>query len=161
MSRRSRLLFCVLLVSFRRSIAAFGVFAPVAARSRSISTERHCRRHYQRQTHDGRHHHDMILCMGKGLNRAQNKQADLARKLELAKKQNQNKPPDEHQPQTSSEASNSLASLSDAEIKKRNDRLRFEEMLKRESANVLNAYSNDGYLSKEQEEEEINAASKC
>ena len=92
--------------------------------------------------------------MGKGLNKARNKAADLARKMELARKEKDGTVDDD-----SSE--NSIQKLSDAEIKKQNDRLRFEQLLQQESANVLNAYSRDGYLSKEQEEEEIEAVRKC
>lgn len=91
--------------------------------------------------------------MGKGFNKAGNKQADLARKLALAKQQT-----NKEEPASPIESEGSIASLSEAEIKKRNDKLRFEELLKRESASVLNDYSKDGYLTKDQEEEEVQAA---
>lgn len=91
--------------------------------------------------------------MGKGLNKAKNKQAALAKKMSLARQQKDGNAVEEEQ---SSEKS--IQSLSDAEIKKRNDQKRFEQLLKSESANVLNNYSKDGYLSKDQEEEEISAA---
>ena len=42
-------------------------------------------------------------------------------------------------------------------IKERNDRLRFDELLKTKGF-VVNDFSSDGYLNKRQEEEEINAA---
>lgn len=93
------------------------------------------------------------LKMGKGLNKAKNKQAALAKKMSLARQQKDGNAVEEEQ---SSEKS--IQSLSDAEIKKRNDQKRFEQLLKSESANVLNNYSKDGYLSKDQEEEEISAA---
>jgi hypothetical protein len=48
--------------------------------------------------------------------------------------------------------------LSSAKVKKQNDQKRFQQLLKQESSNVLSAYTRDGYLSKEQEEEEISAA---
>ena len=54
-----------------------------------------------------------------------------------------------------------LQKLSDEEIQERNDRLRFEELLKKGSANVFNDYSSGGYLNKQQEEEEIDAYRKC
>lgn len=91
--------------------------------------------------------------MGKGLNKARNKAADLARKMELARK--------EKEGGDSEGSEKSIAKLSEAEIKKKNDRLRFKQLLQQESANVLNAYSKDGYLSKEQEEDEISAVRKC
>jgi hypothetical protein len=93
----------------------------------------------------------VVLEMGKGLNKARNKQADLLRKMEIARQQKEGDTTDENAPQ-------SLQSLSNAEIKKQNDQKRFEQLLKQESSNVLSAYTRDGYLSKEQEEEEISAA---
>ena len=51
--------------------------------------------------------------------------------------------------------------LTEREIRERNDRLRFEELLRKGSASVLNDYSSDGYLNKQQEEEEIDAFRKC
>lgn len=94
----------------------------------------------------------VTLKMAKGLNKAKNKQAALARKLQLAREQ---KDGTTQKDDETNEAS--IASLSDAEIKKKNDQLRFEQLLKQEASNVLNNYSSDGYLSKEQEEEEISA----
>jgi len=46
------------------------------------------------------------------------------------------------------------------EIKERTDRLRFQEMLDKKGSVVLNDYSSEGYLIKQQEEEEIDAARK-
>ena len=79
-----------------------------------------------------------------------NKQAELRRKMELAKKQKQN--PDQTAPDEKE------GRLTDQEMKERNDWLRFEELLKKGSATSLNDYSADGYLTKNQEEEEIKAA---
>jgi hypothetical protein len=92
------------------------------------------------------------LCLAKGLNRAKNKQGDLKRKLEIAKKQK--KAAEE------TDGNDQDQSSSAQEIRERNDRLRFEELLKQSSvsAAVLNDFSADGYLTREQEEEEINAA---
>jgi hypothetical protein len=73
----------------------------------------------------------ILLGMGKGLNKARNKQGELARRLELAKQQRENSAPDDQK-----------ARLSDEEIKIRNDRLRFEEMLR---ANVALGGENDFY----------------
>ncbi|KAL7563005.1 hypothetical protein ACA910_013529 [Epithemia clementina (nom. ined.)] len=60
--------------------------------------------------------------------------------------------------QTSMSTTSSLLLLSEKEIKERNDRLRFAELLKKSAASVWNDYSKDGYLNKQQEEEEILAA---
>ena len=72
--------------------------------------------------------------MGKGLNKYKNKQADLKRKLELAKEQNKK---DEGQ---------EPKKLTDEEIKEQNDRKRFEQLLQREGAKAFNDYDSDGYL---------------
>lgn len=99
--------------------------------------------------------HVVVLEMGKGLNRARNKQADLLKKMELARQQKEG---DSATTAADHDAPMSLSSLSNAEIKKQNDQKRFEQLLREESSNVLSAYSKDGYLNKEQEEEEITAA---
>jgi hypothetical protein len=85
------------------------------------------------------------------MNRAKNKQGDLKRKLELAKQQNK---------ESNDAGGSSQSQPSPQEIRERNDRMRFEELLKKSSvsAAVLNDYSSDGYLTREQEEEEISAA---
>lgn len=57
--------------------------------------------------------------------------------------------------------SNSEGGLSDKEIRERNDRLRFEELLKKGTVHVMNDYSSDGYLNRQQEEDEIDAVRKC
>ena len=89
--------------------------------------------------------------MGKGLNKFKSKQADLKRKMELAKQQKGDEPQEENK-----EPKN----LTDQEIKERNDRKRFEQLLKQEGSKVLNDYTSDSYLNTKQEEEEITAASK-
>lgn len=96
---------------------------------------------------DSRLESSTSLCMAKKI---RNKQAELAKKLALAKEQNALKvgvdpsSPDE------------LERLSDKEMKERNDRLRFEELLQKQAAS-LNDISSDGYLNKQQEEAEIDA----
>ena len=90
------------------------------------------------------------LFMGKSIN----KQAELRKKMEMAKKQKAGAVP------ASEEADDQKKALSDQDIKERNDRLRFDELLKKSSAAVFNDYSSDGYLNKQQEEEEINAQRK-
>ena len=77
-----------------------------------------------------------------------NKQADLAAKMAALKKEKSEKP----------EGSKTKRST-DEELKEQNDRLRFDELLKTQSTS-LNSVSSDGYLSREQEDEEINAFSK-
>ena len=98
------------------------------------------------------------LSMGKGLNKFKNKQADLKRKLELAKQQKR-EAAGENADETN-DGDPSITGMSDQEIKEMNDRKRFEQLLKQEGAKVLNDYTSDSYLNTEQEEEEITAASK-
>ena len=83
--------------------------------------------------------------MGKGLNRA-NKQADLRRKMELAKQQNREN--------AGTKQEKKKYELSDDEIKERNDRLRFEELLKGSTSSAFSDYSSDGYQNKAQEEQD-------
>eukprot|EP00560_Eucampia_antarctica_P001902 CAMPEP_0197833448 /NCGR_PEP_ID=MMETSP1437-20131217/19079_1 /TAXON_ID=49252 ORGANISM="Eucampia antarctica, Strain CCMP1452" /NCGR_SAMPLE_ID=MMETSP1437 /ASSEMBLY_ACC=CAM_ASM_001096 /LENGTH=310 /DNA_ID=CAMNT_0043437519 /DNA_START=47 /DNA_END=979 /DNA_ORIENTATION=- len=80
-----------------------------------------------------------------------NKQADLMKKMELAKNARQ---------KGGSEGGSEDKKLTDEEIKQINDRKRFEQLLDRESASVNTDYSSSGnsYLTKEQEEEEIVAS---
>jgi len=93
------------------------------------------------------------LSMGKGLNKAKNSQADLAKKMALAKQQRDGA--DLSEPVKLADIT--TAKLSDEEIKKRNDMLRFDQLLKT-AGSVMNDFSGDNYLTKQQEEEEINAA---
>lgn len=81
-----------------------------------------------------------------GLKKYGKKQAALQDKLRKAKLQNGNIGKEEKK------------KFTDEEVKQRNDRKRFEELLDRGSASVLNEYSSDGYLSQAQEEEEARAA---
>lgn len=92
--------------------------------------------------------------MGKGLSKANNKQALLKQKMEEAKRQNLD-------PAEDAEIIAGRQKLTEREIRERNDRLRFEELLRKGSASVLNDYSSDGYLNMQQEEEEIDAYRKC
>jgi len=84
-----------------------------------------------------------------------NKQQDLKKKLELAKKQNK-----KEEDIVDDESKDQSGRLTDKEIKEQNDRLRFQEMLDKKGSIVLNDYGSGGYLNKQQEEEEINAARK-
>jgi hypothetical protein len=89
----------------------------------------------------------VAMYMGKGLNKARNKQGELARRLELAKQQREDSVPDDQK-----------ARLSDKEMKMKNDRLRFDEMLKSAAIAVGNDFESGGYLSQAQEEEEFQSA---
>jgi hypothetical protein len=84
----------------------------------------------------------LYMASSKSLN---NKQAALRQKMEQAKRQNEKEP-------------ESLKSLTDEEIRQRNDRLRFEELLQKGAAAIN---SSDGeYLSRRQEEDLIDAVRK-
>jgi len=74
-----------------------------------------------------------------------NKQAELLKKMELAKQQAAQ--------ETSAEVG-SEAKLSDAEIKKQNDRKRFEELLSTQPVGMSDL-SADNYLTQEQEEQDF------
>ena len=78
-----------------------------------------------------------------------NKQAELAKKMEIAKKQKAEKEGLDQEP-------TKAVKLSDKEIKEQNDRLRFDELLKSQSVS-MNSISSDSYLNKQQEEEDIDA----
>jgi len=80
----------------------------------------------------------------------QNKQAELAKKLALAREQKALKEGIDLQGPEAEER------LSTTEIKERNDKLRFEELLRKQSTS-FNDVSSDGYLNAQQEEAEIDA----
>jgi hypothetical protein len=80
--------------------------------------------------------------------KAQNKQAALRQKMEAAKRQSSN---------AIEEQTGSKRDLSDEEIRQRNDRMRFEELLKKGIGRIQSEYDSDGYLSQQQEEDEIDA----
>lgn len=94
------------------------------------------------------------LCMGKGLNKNRNKQAELAKKLALAKQQKEGGDDSD----ASSAEPAEKTKLSAKEMKEKNDRLRFEELLKTKSVSLHDM--NDGYLTAEQEQDEIAAATR-
>ena len=79
-----------------------------------------------------------------------NKQADLAKKMALAKEQNAQKQ-SVYTPETKKEER-----LSDEEMKEQNDRRRFEELLKTQAVS-LGDISSENYLTQQQEEEIIDA----
>lgn len=89
-----------------------------------------------------------MTCLGMA-KKIRNKQAELAKKLAMAKEQNLK--------QDGAKADQrGGARQTDLEMKEINDRRRFEEMLDKQTAS-LNFVSSDGYLSREQEEAEIDA----
>ena len=96
---------------------------------------------------------NVMLYMAKG----KNKQAELRQKLEEAKRQNQIQQDGTSNKQQQQEQ---YEIFNQKTIQEKNDRLRFEELLQKGTANVLNDYSSDGYLNKQQEEEEIDAVRK-
>ena len=89
-----------------------------------------------------------VMAMAKKM---RNKQAELAKKMAMAKKQKAEK-------EGTTQDQDEKKRLTDAEMKEMNDRKRFGEMLEKQSL-TMNSVSSDGYLSREQEEEEINAYS--
>jgi hypothetical protein len=89
-----------------------------------------------------------------------NNQAALAQKLALAKEQANKKDGEDDGTNAINAKKEAAARLSAAEIKEKNDRLRFEELLRTQASTVLNDYSSDGYKNHQQENEEIMAARK-
>jgi hypothetical protein len=94
------------------------------------------------------------------LNR-RNKQADLMKKMQEAKKQREMKENknEGHGPDNATQGKNK-GWLSDAEMKKQNDLKRFQELLDSESATVNYDISGSNYKTQQQEEEEIEAGYK-
>jgi hypothetical protein len=86
-------------------------------------------------------------CLFMAKSKTRMKQADLLEKLAKAKQERLN-------------SGAAPVILSAEEIKEQNDRLRFEQLLKSKGGAVLNDISSDGYLTRQQEEEEIDAKSK-
>ncbi len=90
------------------------------------------------------------LFMGK----LRNKQAELQRKMMLAKQQAAQKAIENDD--GSSTGGKQKVRMTDEELKEANDRKRFDELLNSQSASI-GAQSSDNYLSQEQEEENIDA----
>mmetsp|Transcript_7537 Transcript_7537/g.18465 ORF Transcript_7537/g.18465 Transcript_7537/m.18465 type:complete len:319 (+) Transcript_7537:37-993(+) len=89
------------------------------------------------------------LFMGK----FRNKQAELQRKMELAKQQAAQKASENDD---GSSLKGAKARMSDEELKEANDRKRFDELLNSQSASI-GVKSSDSYLTQDQEEENIDA----
>lgn len=99
-----------------------------------------------RLTHSMR---DVRLFMAKS---SKSKQAALKEKLEEAKRQKQQQEQAEPPVYNCSDGAPARTNtLTEKELKERNDRLRFEELLKKKS------FSSEGYLNVQQEEENIDA----
>ncbi|KAL3943802.1 MAG: hypothetical protein SGBAC_002131 [Bacillariaceae sp.] len=90
------------------------------------------------------HRLPMEICMAKKM---KNKQAELLKKMEMAKQKASQQESDESEVKPSQE-----------EIKKQNDRKRFEELLSRQPVG-LSDLSADNYLTKEQEEQDLDLRS--
>lgn len=89
------------------------------------------------------------------MGKMRNKQAELQRKMMLAKQQAAQKA-NEGGGESSSKAGEEKMRMTDEELKEMNDRKRFEELLN-SSMGSIGAESSDNYLSQEQEEENIDA----
>lgn len=85
-----------------------------------------------------------------------NKQADLQKKMALAKKQKQQKESEGSSSASSDGGSNDK--MTAAEIKEMNDRKRFDDLLNSESVTHMSELGGGTYLTTQQEEEEIDAA---
>ena len=92
------------------------------------------------------------LCMAGS--KSLNKQAALRQKLEQAKLQNF------EQQQQNATALSSSYPLSDKEIRERNDRLRFEELLQKKGGAFIDSENDKEYKSRQQEDDEIDAVRK-
>jgi hypothetical protein len=94
----------------------------------------------------------------KGVNRIKNKQLALRQKLEKVRQAKENRQPDDparsNQSKTQQSSAAASTSLSLDEIRERNDRLRFAELLKKGSAFGGNGIE---YLNRQQQDEEIDA----
>ena len=93
--------------------------------------------------------------------RSLNKQAALRQKLEQARQQNF-----EQQQNTTTTSSTTISSsssgypLSEKEIRERNDRLRFEELLQKKGGAFIDSENDKEYKSRQQEDDEIDAVRK-
>lgn len=97
-----------------------------------------------------------------GMGKSINKQAELRKKMELAKRKQQQQSTDDVNNNTAN-SNIQQQQLSDQEMKEENDRKRFEELLRQSKASVVwNDYASteDDYKNQEQIEEEIEASRK-
>ena len=109
-----------------------------------LQNHRHCRR-------------PTVLFLAAG-SRSLNKQAALRQKLEQAKQQNF-----EQQQQNSTTTASSSSSgypFSEQEIRERNDRLRFEELLQKKGGAFIDSENDKEYKTRQQEDDEIDAIRK-
>jgi hypothetical protein len=95
-----------------------------------------------------------IVIMAAG-SRSLNKQAALRQKLEQAKLQNFEQ--QQQQQNTTTSTSSSVYPLSEKEIRERNDRLRFEELLQKKGGAFIDSENDKEYKSRQQEDDEIDA----
>ncbi|GKY99066.1 hypothetical protein MPSEU_000862300 [Mayamaea pseudoterrestris] len=90
-------------------------------------------------------------CLSMAKSKTRSKQAELRDKLAKAKQEKLSGGAAD----SASSNDATLLKLSAEEIKEQNDRRRFEQLLRSQGGSVLNDFSKDGYLSQQQEEEEI------
>jgi hypothetical protein len=97
--------------------------------------------------------------------KSMNKQAALRQKLEQAKQQNfeQQRQQQNSTTTTTTTVSSSTSSgypFSDKEIRERNDRLRFEELLQKKGGAFIDSENDKEYKTRQQEDDEIDAVRK-
>jgi len=139
----------LLVCAVSHVVRAFSVVAPFAIGGTTTTRTVH-RSASTRQTSG------TALDMAKSIN----KQAELMKKMKQAKEQAARESAGIVDGGVDGGEESLSNTLSDEQVKERNDRLRFQELLDKGASMVLNDYSSDGYLNKQQEEEEINAACK-
>ncbi len=88
-----------------------------------------------------------------------NKQGDLLKKMEEAKRRREME--EMGNDEVATESMNSKKFIDDDEMKKINDMKRFDELLNSESATINYDIDGANYKTQQQEEEEINAGGKC
>ena len=107
-----------------------------------LQNRRHCRR-------------STVLFLAAG-SRSLNKQAALRQKLEQAKQQNF----EQQQQNSTTTTSSSGYPFSEKEIRERNDRLRFEELLQKKGGAFIDSENDKEYKTRQQEDDEIDAIRK-
>jgi hypothetical protein len=125
----------------------------LAYNKRSIKNVRYDPKSIFPQNFLNHHRPTGIVIMAAG-SRSLNKQAALRQKLEQAKLQNFEQ---QQQQNTTASTSSSVYPLSEKEIRERNDRLRFEELLQKKGGAFIDSENDKEYKSRQQEDDEIDA----
>ena len=110
-----------------------------------LQNHRHCRR-------------PTVLFLAAG-SRSLNKQAALRQKLEQAKQQKFEQQQQQNSTTTASSSSSGYP-FSEKEIRERNDRLRFEELLQKKGGAFIDSENDKEYKTRQQEDDEIDAIRK-